>query len=87
MFDADLAEYLALKCDLRDDPLVKEKLAKQSLKTITYDEGLAVARTIRASRYLGMSSSALATMVDHTECSAKHNRGVQEAIVRVKGVA
>nr|ODN90847.1 rho family protein [Cryptococcus depauperatus CBS 7855] len=55
-----------LKCDLREDSSTKEKLARQSLHTVTYDEGLATARAIRASRYL--------------ECSAKHNRGVQEAI-------
>jgi len=57
---------VALKCDLRDDLHVREKLARRSLHPVTYDEGLSVARAIRASRYL--------------ECSAKHNRGVQEAV-------
>ena len=40
---------------------------------VTYDEGLAVARAIRATRYL--------------ECSAKHNRGVQEALHEAARVA
>ncbi|WVQ79810.1 hypothetical protein IAT38_001910 [Cryptococcus sp. DSM 104549] len=64
---------VALKCDLREDPDVKEKLARRSLHPVTYDEGLATAREIRASRYL--------------ECSAKHNRGVQEAIHEAARVA
>lgn len=45
----------ALKCDLREDSGVKEKLARRSLHPVTYEEGLAVARSIRASRYLGES--------------------------------
>ncbi|ORX35915.1 small GTPase superfamily [Kockovaella imperatae] len=57
---------IALKCDLREDPTVREKLERRGMHTVTYDEGLAVARNIRANRYL--------------ECSAKHNRGVQEAL-------
>ncbi|OCF71116.1 rho family protein [Kwoniella mangroviensis CBS 8886] len=64
---------VALKCDLREDPAIKEKLAGRSLHPVTYDEGLSVARAIRASRYL--------------ECSAKHNRGVQEAIYEAARVA
>ncbi|WVW78191.1 hypothetical protein I302_100142 [Kwoniella bestiolae CBS 10118] len=64
---------VALKCDLREDPDIKEKLAKRSLHPVTYDEGLSVARAIRASRYL--------------ECSAKHNRGVQEAIYEAARVS
>ncbi|WWC59710.1 uncharacterized protein I303_102272 [Kwoniella dejecticola CBS 10117] len=64
---------VALKCDLREDPVIKEKLAKRSLHPVTYDEGLSVARAIRASRYL--------------ECSAKHNRGVQEAVYEAARVA
>lgn len=43
----------ALKCDLREDPAVKERLGRHSLHPVTYDEGLATARAIRASRYLG----------------------------------
>lgn len=64
---------VALKCDLREDSGVKEKLGRRSLHPVTYEEGLAVARSIRASRYL--------------ECSAKHNRGVQEAIHEAAKVA
>lgn len=44
---------LALKCDLRDDSAVKERLKRYGLQTVQYEEGLAVARRIRASRYLG----------------------------------
>ncbi|KAI9636094.1 small GTPase superfamily [Dioszegia hungarica] len=64
---------IALKCDLREDPAVREKLARRSLQPVTYEDGLSVARTIRAVRYL--------------ECSAKHNRGVQEAIYEAARVA
>ncbi|TFK26172.1 GTP-binding protein Rho3 [Coprinopsis marcescibilis] len=55
---------VALKCDLREDPAVKERLQRHGSHTVQYEEGLAVARRIRASRYL--------------ECSSKHNRGVAE---------
>ncbi|KAF8343438.1 GTP-binding protein Rho3 [Amanita rubescens] len=55
---------IALKCDLRDDPHVKERLQRYGTRPVQYEEGVAVARRIRASRYL--------------ECSAKHNRGVNE---------
>ncbi|ORY21753.1 small GTPase superfamily [Naematelia encephala] len=64
---------IALKCDLRDDPAVKSRLARSALSPVSYDQGLAVARAIRANRYL--------------ECSAKHNRGVQEAIYEAARVA
>ena len=49
----------ALKCDLRDDPAVKERLKRYGTHTVQYEEGLAVARRIRASRYLGVSNPAL----------------------------
>jgi Rho family protein len=65
--------FLALKCDLREDPTVKEKLSRRSQHPVTYDEGLSVARRLKATRYL--------------ECSAKHNRGVQEAIMEAAKVA
>ncbi|OCF44817.1 rho family protein [Kwoniella heveanensis CBS 569] len=64
---------VALKCDLREDSAVKGKLARRSLHPVTYEEGLSVARAIKASRYL--------------ECSAKHNRGVQEAVYEAARVA
>lgn len=45
--------HSALKCDLRDDSTVKERLNRYGSHTVQYEEGLAVARRIRASRYLG----------------------------------
>lgn len=53
MRDVDNENRPALKCDLREDPGVKERLGRRSLHPVTYDEGLATARAIRASRYLG----------------------------------
>ncbi|GAA5972273.1 hypothetical protein JCM11641_002384 [Rhodosporidiobolus odoratus] len=55
---------VALKCDLREDHATREKLAQNGDAPVEYEQGLAVAKRIRASRYL--------------ECSAKHNRGVRE---------
>ncbi|GAA5891113.1 hypothetical protein JCM6882_006425 [Rhodosporidiobolus microsporus] len=55
---------VALKCDLREDWAAREKLARYGQAPVDYEEGLAVARRIRANRYL--------------ECSAKHDRGVRE---------
>ncbi|KAI8146804.1 protein RHO3 [Fennellomyces sp. T-0311] len=52
---------VALKCDLRDN---EELLARKNINPVLYEEGLEVARSINAVRYL--------------ECSAKHNRGVRE---------
>lgn len=91
----------ALKCDLREDPAVKERLGRYSLHPVTYDEGLATARAIRASRYLGgfsrylsvrkgrykEKSAVTADTLSCAECSAKHNRGVQEAIYEAARVA
>lgn len=64
---------VALKCDLRDDPATERNMARTNSKPIMYEEGLALARSINASRYL--------------ECSAKHNRGVQEAFTEAAKVA
>ncbi|KWU46718.1 hypothetical protein RHOSPDRAFT_4164, partial [Rhodotorula sp. JG-1b] len=55
---------VALKCDLRQEPRTQSKLAQSGERPVEYQEGLAMARRIRASLYL--------------ECSAKYNRGVQE---------
>lgn len=57
----------ALKCDLRndDDDDDDDGTRQRSKSLITYDEGLAMAKKIGALRYL--------------ECSAKKNRGVNEA--------
>ena len=64
---------VALKCDLREDPEVRRKLAARREAPVDYETGLAVARRIRASRYL--------------ECSAKANRGVTEAFEEATRVA
>jgi len=55
---------VACKCDLREDQETTRLLARHGSRAVEYEEGLAVARRIRASRYL--------------ECSSKHNRGVTE---------
>jgi len=64
---------VALKCDLRDEPTVQDRLARYGLHTVQYEDGLAVARRIRASRYL--------------ECSSKHNRGVNEVFYEAARVS
>ncbi|KAH9443544.1 hypothetical protein Pst134EA_033010 [Puccinia striiformis f. sp. tritici] len=63
----------ALRCDLRDDPKTQAHLAEYGQRPIDYEEGLATARRIRASRYL--------------ECSARLNRGVSEAFLEVAKVS
>lgn len=72
---------VALKCDLRNDEDV-DNLNQQfsqsnpyspQKRLISYDQGLAVAKRINASRYL--------------ECSAKKNRGVNEAFSEAARVA
>ncbi|KAI0731253.1 small GTPase superfamily [Earliella scabrosa] len=64
VLDVNAALLSALKCDLREDRETQTRLARYGMHTVQYEEGLAVARRVRASRYL--------------ECSAKHNRGVNE---------
>lgn len=64
---------VACKCDLREDLATSERLGRQGKHTIVYEEGLAVARRINASRYL--------------ECSAKHNRGVTEVFTEAARVS
>ena len=61
---------IALKCDLRSTP---NKLKNPPTRRLTYHDGIAVAKNIRASRYL--------------ECSAKMNRGVHEAFEEIASVA
>lgn len=58
---------VALKCDLRSNEDDAEQQAPQQSqkRLISYEEGLAVAKKVGALRYL--------------ECSAKKNRGVNEA--------
>jgi Rho family, other len=89
-----MVEPLALKCDLRDDRTVRERLARYGRRTVQYEEGLAVARRIRASRYLGASrlpkALALIHMMDLlciSECSSKHNRGVSEVFYEAARVS
>ncbi|KAF8074773.1 P-loop containing nucleoside triphosphate hydrolase protein [Lyophyllum atratum] len=64
---------VALKCDLRDDRGVRDRLQRFGTHAVEYEEGLAVARRIRASRYL--------------ECSSKHNRGVSEVFYEAARVS
>ncbi|KAH9479628.1 GTP-binding protein Rho3 [Psilocybe cubensis] len=71
--ELSLWDTAALKCDLRDDPVIKERLKRYGTHTVQYEEGLAVARRIRASRYL--------------ECSSKHNRGVTEVFYEAARVS
>jgi Rho family protein len=44
---------VALKCDLRDDEATKERLDKYGEKCISYEQGLAMAKQLKAVRYLG----------------------------------
>lgn len=91
---------VALKCDLRgesgDD--ADDAAAAQEAKRpcIDYKQGLAVAEKIRALRYLGKWSALFPngvvnglalTMLRLTECSAKRNRGVNEAFTEAARVA
>ncbi|ORX62140.1 hypothetical protein DM01DRAFT_1315510 [Hesseltinella vesiculosa] len=61
---------VALKCDLRDD---EDSVKKMKSPPVMYEEGLTVARSINAVRYL--------------ECSAKHNRGIREVFDQAGRVA
>ncbi|CEQ38774.1 SPOSA6832_00221 [Sporobolomyces salmonicolor] len=102
-------DRLTTLCDLREDMPTREKLAKFDQAPIEYEElertklrscgnqGLTVARRIRASRYLGehlelcILASALGALTDRTiplaECSAKHDRGVRETFEEAARVA
>ncbi|KAM0755809.1 ras-domain-containing protein [Meredithblackwellia eburnea MCA 4105] len=64
---------VALKCDLREDATVREKLARYDQTPVQYEQGLLTARRIRASRYL--------------ECSAKMDRGVIECFYEAARVS
>ncbi|KAI7853993.1 GTP-binding protein RHO3 [Circinella umbellata] len=59
---------VALKCDLRDDVRISSRL-----NPILYEEGVEIARSINAVRYL--------------ECSAMHNRGVKECFEQTARVS
>lgn len=79
----------ALKCDLRDEPTTHERLARYGQHTVQYDEGLTVARRIRASRYLGLYhlESTCFSLTHSSECSSKHNRGVNEVFYEAARVS
>jgi Rho family, other len=71
---------VALKCDLREQGEEPEETEtetpgeqREKRPTITYEQGLEVARRIGAQRYL--------------ECSAMRNRGVNEAFTEAARVA
>lgn len=77
---------VALKCDLRENEAEEDDAAataapagntegtqREKKPTIGYDQGLEVARRIKALRYL--------------ECSAMRNRGVNEAFTEAARVA
>jgi Rho family, other len=76
---------VALKCDLREDDATKERLARYGEKCISYEEGLAVAKRIRATRYLG--TFPLPPKHIDVESSAKNNRGVLEAFTEAARVS
>lgn len=64
--------HLALKCDLRDDHAVQERLSRYGSHTVQYEEGLAVARRIRASRYLGMITLSASVIPSHDATVTKN---------------
>ncbi|KAF7309569.1 GTP-binding protein Rho3 [Mycena indigotica] len=80
---------VALKCDLRDDSSVKDRLQRHGAHSVQYEEGLAVARRIRASRYLGTPPFFLPSpqLIPLSECSSKHNRGVSEVFYEAARVS
>ena len=93
---------VALKCDLRerggDEEEETEARRGGEKVMIDYKQGLEVAKRIQALRYLGTSGSRISSswmaMESHTltpivgaECSAKRNRGVNEAFTEAARVA
>ena len=85
---------VALKCDLReggaeDDEEPEDGQQREKGNMIDYARGLEVARRIHALRYLGLellsSSNGFAKVI--IECSAKRNRGVNEAFTEAARVA
>lgn len=91
---------VALKCDLREKHGDDEEetgdhntsRSKKEKHMIDYKQGLEVARRIHALRYLGKYERLLQTVLsvahqNHLECSAKCNRGVNEAFTEAARVA
>lgn len=65
---------VALKCDLRDYPSTSTVNEKAHYPpALTYEDGVLIAKRIKAARYL--------------ECSAKMNRGVDQAFFETARVA
>lgn len=94
---------VALKCDLREKHADEEEAegngqqeggagaeGEEKKPFIEYKEGLEVARRIQALRYLGNNAGqCLLDPADQgdAECSAKRNRGVNEAFTEAARVA
>ena len=89
---------VALKCDLRerhsdDEDDGEDTGAIKEKDMITYKEGLEVARRIQALRYLGTRAynrrkiEVRPPLNVYAECSAKRNRGVNEAFTEAARVA
>lgn len=90
---------VALKCDLREKHSDEDDEAggndtshsRKEKEMIDYKQGLEVARRIQALRYLGMLRRKpfkdKQRTKNYTECSAKRNRGVNEAFTEAARVA
>jgi Rho family protein len=68
---------------------VRERLQRYGTHSVQYEEGLAVARRIRASRYLGkiLVGKHVYDINENLECSSKHNRGVTEVFYEAARVS
>jgi len=84
----------ALKCDLREEHEKDdddEAPAAPHRQMVQYHEGLQVARTIGALRYLGTNERRAVGCFHESdmmaECSAMRNRGVNEAFTEAARVA
>lgn len=99
---AEIAEHcqgvklvlVALKCDLREEHEKDDDDGSGSHERhiIQYNEGLEMAKTIGALRYLGTTDRAMMLrseliLLMFTECSAMKNRGVNEAFTEAARVA
>ena len=91
---------VALKCDLRERGADEDEGTQRGGREkvmIDYKQGLEVAKRIQALRYLGMSTweemfermraESNHILIMYTECSAKRNRGVNEAFTEAARVA
>ena len=85
---------VALKCDLREadadaEEGVEGDEPREKAPLVDYQQGLEVARRIQALRYLGTCTRCyfVTVALTITECSAKRNRGVNEAFTEAARVA